>query len=97
MAPVTATRRPINAANKAPAKKPAPRKKAAPSPEPGLGHRTELIGLGLLVVGVLSGLGIYADLTGPVGRAVRDGAGAMFGWGRLVVPVALAATVSIAA
>ncbi|HVF75091.1 MAG TPA: DNA translocase FtsK 4TM domain-containing protein [Acidimicrobiales bacterium] len=46
-------------------------------------------GLILLVVGVLAALGIYADLTGPVGRMLRDGAAAVFGWGRLLVPVVL--------
>jgi S-DNA-T family DNA segregation ATPase FtsK/SpoIIIE len=46
-------------------------------------------GLILLVVGVLAALGIYADLTGPVGRMLRDGAATVFGWGRLLVPVVL--------
>jgi DNA segregation ATPase FtsK/SpoIIIE, S-DNA-T family len=49
-------------------------------------------GLALIVAGLLAALGIYADLTGPAGRAVRDVAGAGFGWARILVPVALAAT-----
>jgi DNA segregation ATPase FtsK/SpoIIIE, S-DNA-T family len=47
-------------------------------------------GLILVVAGLLAGLGIYADLTGPAGRVVRDGAEAALGWGSLLVPVALA-------
>ena len=46
-------------------------------------------GLILIVVGVLAALGIYADLTGPVGRVLRDATSDVFGWGRLIVPVAL--------
>jgi len=46
-------------------------------------------GLVLIVGGVLAGLGIFADLTGPVGRAVRDGSAAALGWGRVLLPVAL--------
>ena len=49
----------------------------------------DLWGVILIVGGVLAALGIYADLAGPAGRAVDDGAGALFGWGRLLVPVAL--------
>ena len=43
----------------------------------------------LLVAGALSALGIYADLTGPAGRALREGTSDAFGWGRVIVPVAL--------
>ncbi|MDP8975518.1 MAG: DNA translocase FtsK [Actinomycetota bacterium] len=46
-------------------------------------------GLVLIVGGVLAGLGIFADLTGPVGRAVRDGSAAALGWGRALLPLAL--------
>ncbi|MDQ3569765.1 MAG: DNA translocase FtsK [Actinomycetota bacterium] len=46
-------------------------------------------GLVLIVAGVLAALGIFADLTGPVGRAVRQGSAASLGWGRVLVPVAL--------
>jgi S-DNA-T family DNA segregation ATPase FtsK/SpoIIIE len=46
-------------------------------------------GLVLVVLGVLAALGIYADLTGPVGRVVRDATDTAFGWGRLLVPLAL--------
>src|SRR5207249_4028526 len=46
-------------------------------------------GVGLIALGLLAGLGIYADLTGPLGHLLRDGAGSVLGWGRLLVPVAL--------
>ncbi|MDQ3574091.1 MAG: DNA translocase FtsK 4TM domain-containing protein, partial [Actinomycetota bacterium] len=46
-------------------------------------------GLVLMVAGVLAALGIFADLTGPVGRAVRQGSAASLGWGRVLVPVTL--------
>ncbi len=46
-------------------------------------------GLLLILGGVLAALGIYADLTGPFGRVLRDGSGALLGWGRLLVPVVL--------
>ena len=49
-------------------------------------------GLVLILLGVLAALGIYADLTGPVGQALRDAAAVVFGWGRLLVPVALCGT-----
>jgi S-DNA-T family DNA segregation ATPase FtsK/SpoIIIE len=55
-----------------------------------LGRQSDDVwGLVLIVAGVLAALGIYADLTGPAGHAVRDGAGALLGWARLVVPIAL--------
>jgi S-DNA-T family DNA segregation ATPase FtsK/SpoIIIE len=45
---------------------------------------------GLLVLaGLLDGLGTYAALTGPVGRALRAGGGLAVGSGRVVLPVAL--------
>jgi S-DNA-T family DNA segregation ATPase FtsK/SpoIIIE len=54
-----------------------------------LGRQSDDVwGLLLIVTGLLAALGIYADLTGPVGRLLRDGAGALLGWASLVVPVA---------
>src|SRR5689334_3528701 len=56
-----------------------------------LGRQSDDVwGLLLLAVAVVAALGIYADLTGPVGRFLRDLAGLLFGWGRLALPVALA-------
>src|SRR5205085_7240044 len=51
----------------------------------------DLWGVVLLVLGLLAALGIYANLTGPAGRAVRDAARELFGWGRFLVPPALGA------
>ena len=47
-------------------------------------------GVVFLAVAAIAALGIYLDLTGPAGRALRDGAGDLFGWGRLLVPPCLA-------
>ncbi len=56
-----------------------------------LGRQSDDVwGLLLLALAVVAALGIYADLTGPVGRFLRDLAGLLFGWGRLALPVALA-------
>jgi S-DNA-T family DNA segregation ATPase FtsK/SpoIIIE len=56
-----------------------------------LGRQSDDVwGLLLILAGVLAGLGIYADLTGPFGRVLDSGAGAVLGWGRLLVPVTLA-------
>ncbi len=55
-----------------------------------LGRQSDDVwGVLLVAVGVVTALGIYADLTGPVGRFLRDLAGLLFGWGRLVLPVAI--------
>ena len=54
-------------------------------------HRPEIWGLVSLVAALLCALGIYGGLGGLVGTAFRRAAGVSVGWGRLVVPVALAA------
>ena len=55
-----------------------------------LGRQSDDVwGLLLILLGVLAGLGIYADLTGPVGRLLRVAASAGLGAGRLIVPIAL--------
>ena len=46
-------------------------------------------GLVLVVAGILAGLGIYLDLTGPFGRLVRSATGALLGQGKVLVPVIL--------
>ena len=57
-----------------------------------LGHQSDDVwGVVLVVAGLLAGLGIYADLTGPVGRLLRSGAGYALGGGRYGVPPALCA------
>ena len=57
-----------------------------------LGRQSDDVwGVVLVVAGLLAALGIYADLTGPVGRVLRSGAGYALGWGRYGVPLALIA------
>ena len=48
-------------------------------------------GLILLLTGVLVALGVFFDLTGPFGRIVRSGTGALLGTARVLVPFALLA------
>jgi DNA segregation ATPase FtsK/SpoIIIE, S-DNA-T family len=56
-----------------------------------LGRQSDDVwGLVFLVAAAIAGLGIYLDLTGPAGEALRQGAGDLFGWGRLLVPPCLA-------
>ena len=55
-----------------------------------LGRQSDDVwGLVLITLGLVSALGIYADLTGPAGRVLREAAADAFGVGRLLVPVAL--------
>ncbi|HUS61964.1 MAG TPA: DNA translocase FtsK 4TM domain-containing protein [Acidimicrobiales bacterium] len=83
-------------------RKPAPRRKPAKKKkQTGLARVRALLstylgkqsddvwGLLLIVAGLVSALGIYADLTGPVGRLLRDATGAVMGVARVVVPIAL--------
>ncbi|MEY2472833.1 MAG: segregation ATPase FtsK/SpoIIIE, family [Actinomycetota bacterium] len=79
------------------ARRPAPKRKVSTfertrkSLATHLGRQSDDVwGLLLVALGVVSALGIYADLTGPVGRFLRDVAGLLFGWGRLALPVAIA-------
>ena len=92
------TQRPRSGAKRAPSRK----KKSAPPPsafDRALravaaaldGHWHDVVGLLLIGVAVVTGLGIYADGAGPVGRALDDGIGTLVGWGRLLAPVALLA------
>jgi S-DNA-T family DNA segregation ATPase FtsK/SpoIIIE len=100
---VTATRARPKKRPSAPAKKRAPaRRPAAKKKGPSLwaqvrttlathlGRQSDDVwGLLLILAGILAGLGIYADLTGPFGRLLEDGTGAIFGWGRVLVPLTL--------
>jgi S-DNA-T family DNA segregation ATPase FtsK/SpoIIIE len=89
----------VTATRARPKKRPAARRKAPP---PSLWARVrttlatylgrqsdDVWGLLLILAGVLAALGIYADLTGPVGHLVRDASGAVVGWGRLLLPLVL--------
>src|SRR5262245_20740398 len=53
------------------------------------GHRSDALALLFGVFGVIAALGIYSDLAGPFGRAIDDGAAAVLGGGRCLVPIAL--------
>ncbi|MEY2447473.1 MAG: segregation ATPase FtsK/SpoIIIE, family, partial [Acidimicrobiaceae bacterium] len=52
-------------------------------------HRTDVWGLALIGLGLVSALAIYADLAGPLGRALDLGIGAAVGMVRLILPVGL--------
>jgi S-DNA-T family DNA segregation ATPase FtsK/SpoIIIE len=54
------------------------------------GHRADLAGLVLILLGIVTGLGIYGgDLAGPLGRGLARGVGLLVGVARVVVPPAL--------
>jgi S-DNA-T family DNA segregation ATPase FtsK/SpoIIIE len=53
------------------------------------GHGHDVWGVALVALGLLSGLGIYLDLAGPLGRGLGDAFGALVGVLRVLVPVAL--------
>ncbi len=59
------------------------------------GHGTDAVAIGLLVTGVLTGLALATDLTGPVGRGTASGLTAMFGHGAFLVPIALLAVAGL--
>ncbi|HET9058768.1 MAG TPA: DNA translocase FtsK [Acidimicrobiales bacterium] len=50
----------------------------------------DLWGLGFLVVALLVGLGVYVDVIGPAGRALRSASADVFGIVRFFVPLAFA-------
>lgn len=54
-------------------------------------YRAEIWGLLAFVLALLSALGVYGDFGGLVGTAFQRAAGVTVGWGRLLVPPALAA------
>ncbi len=53
-------------------------------------HADDVTGLLLIALAVVSGLGVYADGGGPVGRGVADLAASALGWLRFALPVGLA-------
>jgi S-DNA-T family DNA segregation ATPase FtsK/SpoIIIE len=55
------------------------------------GHEADLVGLGLVLVGVMIGLGVYAGGGGPVGAGLDWFAGVLVGVARVVLPVATVA------
>jgi S-DNA-T family DNA segregation ATPase FtsK/SpoIIIE len=48
-----------------------------------------VVGLLCISVGVVAGMGVYAEAAGPIGRGLDTSIGMVVGWGRLLVPVAL--------
>jgi S-DNA-T family DNA segregation ATPase FtsK/SpoIIIE len=52
------------------------------------GHRTDALAMFLAVLGVIAALGIYSDVAGPAGRAIDEGAAAVLGGGRFLLPIA---------
>jgi S-DNA-T family DNA segregation ATPase FtsK/SpoIIIE len=98
VATVATTQRPRSGGTKrAPAKK-----KTAPSPTfldrlisgltAGLGsHGSDVAGLLCIALGIVAGMGVYANAAGPVGRSLDTSIGMVVGWGRVVVPIALTA------
>jgi DNA segregation ATPase FtsK/SpoIIIE, S-DNA-T family len=53
------------------------------------GHGHDVWGLVLILVGIVTGLGLYGDLAGPLGDALATGAGAAVGKASYLVPPAL--------
>ena len=56
------------------------------------GRGDEILGLVLVVGGLLTGLSVYLERAGVVGRILKDGLGWSVGATRLVLPVAMVAT-----
>ena len=55
------------------------------------GHGHDVWGVAFIALGLLSGLGIYLDLAGPLGRGLGDAFGSLVGVLRVLAPVALVA------
>ena len=53
------------------------------------GHGHDVWGVVLILVGIVTGLGLYGDVAGPLGRALATGAGAAVGKVSYLVPPAL--------
>jgi S-DNA-T family DNA segregation ATPase FtsK/SpoIIIE len=53
------------------------------------GHRSDMVAIALVVVGLLSLLAIVSDVVGPIGRGIDTLAATLLGNGKLLVPVAL--------
>jgi S-DNA-T family DNA segregation ATPase FtsK/SpoIIIE len=89
---VTTKRRPP--APRSSARKPAQRakKKAAPPPSILQAHAGDLWAIGLITLGVLLALAIWAAALGPVGRGVDSGLAWLMGWARYVLPLVCVGT-----
>lgn len=83
-------------ASKASKVTPAPRPPKEPVIGPAVkhafaGHGQDVWGLALIVIGIVMGLGLYADLAGPLGHGLATAAGACVGKASFLVPPALLA------
>ncbi|MGE0306318.1 MAG: hypothetical protein AB7Q27_11220, partial [Acidimicrobiia bacterium] len=50
------------------------------------GHEADLFGLAIIVLAVVTALGVYLDVAGPLGRGIDTAAGAVLGVGRYLAP-----------
>ncbi len=68
-------------------------RRPAPSPlrQAFAGHGHDVWGVALIALGLLTGLGVYGDLAGPLGAGLADASGALVGGLRVLAPVALVA------
>ncbi len=68
-------------------------RRPAPSPlrQAFAGHGHDVWGVALIALGLLAGLGIYADMAGPLGAGLADAFGALVGGLRVLAPMALLA------
>ena len=53
------------------------------------GHKSDLISLGLIVIGIVAALGLYFDTAGVVGQAIGLGFFCLFGYIGFIAPAAL--------
>ena len=93
-APAKKTAAKKSAAKKAPAKGAAKRPAPAPTADKGPrlgGHGYDIAGLLFLLLALVTALSVYADLAGPAGRVIAEGAGVVLGYGRWALPFVFAA------
>lgn len=83
------------AKRRAPAKPPKTARVRAAARTQMEGHGSDALAIALLVLGLLSGLALATDLTGPLGSALGGGLRALFGRGAFLIPVALVATAGL--
>ncbi len=53
------------------------------------GHGADFAGIVLVVIGLVAGMGVYADAGGPVGRGTADLVGFIVGAARVIMPILL--------
>src|SRR5207247_1094182 len=53
------------------------------------GHGADFAGIVLIVIGLVAGMGVYADAGGPVGRGTADLVGFIVGAARVIMPILL--------